>query len=195
MICDSHPLSLGATPSQVFIDGIPQITSPSALNKLGNAQRPPQTPDYEQEIADAVKYEGLPPLGPLRSRTDVVVFTNVSNVWLSDTEGTISNTFAAVADIDRAVVVVQDGRIVCHGVTSNCATYVATIPTVVDLQGGSLQPGLVTVGSSLGLQEIAMEESTTDGMSFDPMHGEIPSIAPHLPRAVDGLIYGTRDSL
>ncbi|KAF7792287.1 hypothetical protein EIP86_003323 [Pleurotus ostreatoroseus] len=200
VIWDSHPLALGATPSQVFIDGISQITSPSALNKAGNAQRAPQTPDFARERADAVKYEGLPPLAPPRSRSGTVVFANVSHVWLGGAGGVVADAFMDLADGDANAdrghgVVVQDGRVVCYGSASDCATYTAEASAVVDLQGGALQPGLVSAGSSLGLQEIAMEPSTTDGVGFDPLQRDVPSIAPDLPRAVDGLIYGTRDAL
>ena len=33
VIWDSHPLALGATPRQVYIDGIPQLEKPQELNK------------------------------------------------------------------------------------------------------------------------------------------------------------------
>lgn len=31
IVYDSHPMALGATPLQVFIDGVPQIPSPHAV--------------------------------------------------------------------------------------------------------------------------------------------------------------------
>ena len=33
VIWDSHPLALGATPRQVYIDGIPQLEKSQELNK------------------------------------------------------------------------------------------------------------------------------------------------------------------
>ena len=33
VIWDWHPLALGATPRQVYIDGIPQLEKPQELNK------------------------------------------------------------------------------------------------------------------------------------------------------------------
>ncbi|KAJ3553840.1 hypothetical protein NM688_g3408 [Phlebia brevispora] len=194
VIWDSHPLSLGATPSQVFIDGIPQISFPSILTKPTSLQKAPATPDFEQEIKDAVKHEGLPPLTPLRTRSDVVLFTNVSNLWLRDATNSVWNVFENLMEWGPGEVVVHDGRILCHGITSGCAAYSADA-TVVDLQRGSLQPGLVTAGSALGLQEIGMEETTTDGAIYNPLGSDVPSLALGLPRAVDGLMYGTRDAL
>ena len=195
VIWDSHPLALGATPVQVFIDGVPQLTSPTVVEKPAASQVAPKTPDFEQDRQDAIKYEGLPPLTPLRSRADTVLFTNVSNVWTRDAEGAVVESFSAKKALP-GVAVVQSGKLICHGGAANCASFTATIDSTIDLQGGSLQPGLVTVGSSLGLQEIQGESSTVDGVVFNPLEGDVPSILGYpLPRAADGLIFGTRDSL
>jgi hypothetical protein len=59
---DSHPLALGATPKQVWIDGISQIESPFSSQKPAAFQKPPATPDFDREAYEAIKYDGLPPL-------------------------------------------------------------------------------------------------------------------------------------
>lgn len=67
-----------------------------------------------------------------------------------------------------------------------------------DLQGGALQPGLVSAGSSLGLQHIAFEASTVDGAVYNPLEGNPPLLAGgegYIPLAVDGLQFHTRDAL
>lgn len=69
---------------------------------------------------------------------------------------------------------------------------------VIDLNGGSISPGLVTFGAALGLEEIQGEESTHDGVVIDPFTKDVPSIIggnKALIRAVDGLQYGGRDTL
>ncbi len=63
---DSHPLALGATPTQVFVDGIPQLRSPVQANKPTNFQKLPKVPKFDREAAAAVKYDGHPPLEPVR---------------------------------------------------------------------------------------------------------------------------------
>ncbi|KAI0949512.1 hypothetical protein AcW1_009102 [Taiwanofungus camphoratus] len=204
VIWDSHPLSLGATPTQVIIDGIPQLTSPYTVEKPSSYQDVPRTPDFDREAADAVKFEGLPPLAPAESTANLVVFTNVSNVWVkdNDSEGVIDlyDFFDSRDFVDgESVVVVEQGRVICSGPSSTCSSYMlrSDIP-MIDLEGGALQPGLVSHGSALGLQEIAMESSTTDGEIYDPLLSDVPSVAGgarYLPRAVDGLQYGTRDAL
>jgi hypothetical protein len=47
----------------------------------------------------------------------------------------------------------------------------------VDLEGGSLAPGLTRYGSPSGLSEILNEPSTNDGAVVDPLvDGNLPSI-------------------
>ena len=67
VLWDSHPLQLGATPLQVFVDGIPQLKDPHVSRKAPKSSAgPPSTPDFTREAEQAVKHEGLPPLEPVR---------------------------------------------------------------------------------------------------------------------------------
>ncbi|THG99926.1 hypothetical protein EW026_g2506 [Hermanssonia centrifuga] len=202
VLWDSHPLALGATPTQVIIDGIPQLSSPHKIAKPHSSQSSPHTPDFELEIAEAIDHAGLPPLGPLISRDGLVLFTNVSSLWIKTSDSLdLMDMFQSNLHGSPGSVVVSQGRIICHGMDSACAGYTlqdGAVVAVVDLQGGSLQPGLASVGSMLGLQEISMEQSTTDGEVYNVLDTDPPSIVGgvgYLPRAVDGLVYGTRDAL
>lgn len=203
VIWDSHPLALGASPVQVLIDGIPQLASSHVVPKPASQQRAPHTPDFDKEADDAVQYEGLPPLEPVRSRSGVVVLTNVSAVFTESADGqTIVETFVAAADSEeRQTVVVHEGKIVCRSAEglSTCSSFLPYEDyTVVDVLSGALQPGLVTAGSTLGLQEIAFETSTSDGSVLDPLSGNPPFLVGgegYMPLAVDGLQFGTRDAL
>jgi hypothetical protein len=62
---------------------------------------------------------------------------------------------------------------------------------------GSVSPSLVTFGSPLGLSNIDQEDSTNDGMIFDPLLENVPKMldSDSLVRAVDGLEFQTRDAL
>ncbi|EKM54391.1 uncharacterized protein PHACADRAFT_258201 [Phanerochaete carnosa HHB-10118-sp] len=203
VIWDSHPLALGATPKQVFIDGIPQLVDPHTAEKPTAAQSVPKTPNFDQEAADAVKYGGLPPLLPSRVRTGTIVFANVSSLLLKDGHRDIHDAFEAHASSLPGVVVIsvseKGAEIMCAGPGGVCVWDLSAENTeVVDLAGGSLQPGLVTVGSNIGLHEIIMEGSTTDGPIYDLLAGDPPTVvggAGYLPKAADGLMFGTRDAL
>ncbi|KZT66550.1 carbohydrate esterase family 9 protein [Daedalea quercina L-15889] len=200
VIWDSHPLALGAAPAQVIIDGIAQIKPSYPAVKPKSSQRVLHTPKWDKEAKAAVDYDGLPPLGPAQSTKGVVVFTNVSSNWVKDRESSdLADLFASTEG--PGAVVVRGGRVVCSSTLyDQCAPYIAANAenVHVDLRGGSLQPGLITTGSSIGLQEIAMEMSTTDGVAFDPLAADVPSIAGgvgYMPRAVDGLQFGSRDAM
>ncbi|TCD63037.1 hypothetical protein EIP91_006073 [Steccherinum ochraceum] len=196
VIWDSHPLALGATPKQVFIDGIPQLKDPHHAEKPKAFQELPRVPNFDDEARDAVKYEGLPPLKVQSAKEDIIVFVNVANIFARAASG-IEETFFSF-DGERGVVVVQNGTVTCSGSSATCMTNSLGDARIVDLKGGAISPGLVTFGAPLGLEEIQGEESTQDGAVFDPFLGKVPSIVggdKALIRAVDGLQYGGRDTL
>jgi imidazolonepropionase-like amidohydrolase len=64
VLWDSHPLNLGATPLQVFIDGIPQLENQPLIPKSSRVQHAPATPNFNQEAQLALhvrcsNYSGL----------------------------------------------------------------------------------------------------------------------------------------
>ena len=159
----------------------------------------PQTPNFNNEATAAIEYDGLPPLLQKESTPHTILFTNLTNAWIRK-----SNKVHALFDdltsaTDRAkhgVIGVRGGDIICVS-AKQCEQYKPLASRTIDLEGGSIQPGLVTYGSNLGLQEIAMEKSTVDGPALDPLTHVIPKILSEetIIRAVDGLQYQTRDAL
>jgi hypothetical protein len=115
---DSHPLALGATPTQVFIDGIQQLKFPHVVHKPRAFQRPPEVPDFSREKAEAIEYEGLPPLEPERVASDVVIFENVKNFFLPTAAG-IQDVFSTKNE-NLSIVIAGNGSILCSGVESSC---------------------------------------------------------------------------
>ncbi|KAJ7164026.1 carbohydrate esterase family 9 protein [Mycena crocata] len=194
VIWDSHPLALGATPTQVFIDGIPQLSDPYVVEKPETFQHSPPVPNFDKEAKEAVEHEGLPPLEPTTVITRPVIFVNVQSAFTPGTVG-IEQLFSTPDNGTLGTIITEYGRIVCAGV---CSTNVADA-TVIDLEGGSISPGLVSFGSPLGLEHIAGEESTLDGPIYDPLSPNgVPAIVGGdgaIIRAVDGLLFRTRDAL
>jgi hypothetical protein len=118
----------------------------------------PKTPDWTNETADALKYEGLPPL-KLQSRSGVVVFTNVSEIFVPDSELNIRQIFSAEG-AGAGVAMVRGGKIMCTGTEAACAqSYAGEDATFVNLEGGSIAPSAIAFGSPLGLGEIAGEST------------------------------------
>ncbi|KAF9069767.1 composite domain of metallo-dependent hydrolase [Rhodocollybia butyracea] len=201
VIWDSHPMALGTTPIQVFIDGIAQLESPAVAEKPEKLQHAPKIPNLDEEAREALKYDGLPPLLP-RASSDHVIFKNVKDVFVRSSSGPgVKKVFSAPqldSENGLRTVVVRNGIPVYIGLYETCHTFLNdSEPTIVDLKGGSISPALVFYGSPLGLQHISMESSTTDGLVSDPLRSDAPSILGNgtLVRAVDGLLYGSRDAL
>ncbi|KAJ3745366.1 carbohydrate esterase family 9 protein [Lentinula detonsa] len=198
-IWDSHPLALGATPVQVYIDGIAQLENPAVAKKPDELQRAPKIPNYDEEARKAVEYDGLPPLSPTESSSELVIFTNVKQVFIKSSMRVVRDFF--VHDEDAlGELIASKGKPICWGSHGTCSFIVGSRtskPTIVDLQGGSVSPALSYYGSPLGLQHITLEPSTTDGEIFDPLSSDVPSILGNgaLIRAADGLQYGSRDAL
>ncbi|KAH7885714.1 hypothetical protein F5I97DRAFT_1874828 [Phlebopus sp. FC_14] len=195
VLWDSHPLALGATPLQVFIDGIPQLETPFTTKKF-EPQTAPTTPNFDTEAKDALANVGLPPLEPYTMTSGGILFHNVSSMWRRDGSG-VHPVFLTHSVEDEGVVLVENGEVKCTGSMASCASYAAEGLRVINLEGGSIAPALVSAGSAIGLQEIAMEASTSDGAVLDPLEASIPGILGDgsIIRAVDGLMFGTRDAL
>ena len=172
---------------------------PHILSESVPPLKPPKTPDFEEEAKAAVEYEGLPPLQPKEPSSQAILFTNLTNVWIrkgNKVHSVFDDLTSPTDRAERSVVGVKAGNIICI-TAKECEQFESLIERIVDLEGGAIQPGLVTYGSGLGLQEIAMERSTVDGPVLDPLTHDIPKILGKaaLIRAVDGLQYQTRDSL
>jgi hypothetical protein len=194
VIWDSHPLALSATPIQVFIDGVPQLENAHVAQKPDAFQHTPEVPNFDKEAQQAVEHDGLPPLEPTTITTRPVVFVNVRSVFAPGPSG-VEQLFSAADDSPLGTVVAENGHITCVGA---CSTDL-TDASVVDLEGGSFSPGLVSFGSPLGLEHIAGEESTIDGPIYDPLaKNGVPEIVGGdgaIIRAADGLLFHTRDAL
>ncbi|KZV62706.1 carbohydrate esterase family 9 protein, partial [Peniophora sp. CONT] len=194
VLWDSHPLSLGATPKQVFIDGVAQLSKPHTISKPDSFQEVPQTPNFDKEASKARTHDGLPPLAPNSTSSGTVVFANVKSVFLPDVKGKL----VAQESEGAGSVVVRAGKVLCTFSACSQSLLEDASAKIVDLKGGSLAPGLSTYGPPLGLAEIVAEPSTVDGVVFDPLLGPVPGIlggVENVVRAVDGLAFGGRDAL
>ncbi|GJJ16001.1 hypothetical protein Clacol_010280 [Clathrus columnatus] len=202
VIWDSHPLALGATPKQVYIDGIPQLEHPHINEKPALSQKAPTVPNFDKEREAAVKHEGLPPLTPAKQVKNVV-FKGVKSIFIKNTvTNTVEELNLKTGDYtsrENSIVVIEDGKISCIGVHATCSEFLSSSSyESVDLENGTLASSFITFGSELGTVEIAGESSTQDGPIFDPLSKDIPSIAGGdglVIQAVDGLIYSTRNAL
>jgi hypothetical protein len=203
VLWDSHPLRLGATPAAVWVDGIVQPLGAEIGVLVGKGKEapewrePPKVPDWKRERQEALKWEGLPPLNVDRV-SEAVVFANVSAVLIRGVEGIEYMFRSSAADHTRGDVIVHSGKIICAGVDNACNSLVPIGARLVDLEGGMLAPAFISVGSNLGLQEIADEPSTGDGLPFDAFAEDVPEVFRDpggIVQAADALEFQTRNAL
>nr|XP_031860080.1 uncharacterized protein CI109_004444 [Kwoniella shandongensis]KAA5527152.1 hypothetical protein CI109_004444 [Kwoniella shandongensis] len=165
VVWDSFPLALGATPKQTYIDGIPQIINPHVVQKPAEAQKIFSEGKWDKEITETIATRGETDLTPKKSAKNIL-FQDVAAHYFDNFDAT---TF----ENGRGDVVVQDGEITCMGKCVIEESDVAAFE-VIDLKGGSIAPGLITVGSFVGLMDIRQEKSTRDGTAQDPLKEEGP---------------------
>ena len=143
VVWDSDPLSVGAAPVQVWIDGTVQFENPVKLKK----------PTAEVIVPD----ENLSHVVEEPTLVEDVVFTGVSNILTAE----VSSPGAV------RTVVVSKGRITCVG---NCntelqalqATAKSKIP-VIKLRNGYLSGSFTGFGGTIGLNAIDYEAVTDNG--------------------------------
>lgn len=191
-------MALGATPSQVFIDGIAQLEAPHIVSKPKNYQRTPRVPNFNNDAQKAVKYEGLPPLAPKKIPINTsIIFKNVKSLYQKK-GGVIEQVLLPQKTGNFSTIVIRNGSIVCSG-DELCSKVAPLDPAflTIDLEGGSISPGFVSFGSPLGLQHMDQEPSTNDGIVYDHLLQPIPDVLGNsaIIHAVDGLEYGSRDAL
>lgn len=205
-------MQLGATPIKVWIDGVLEV--PIAVEKGGSEhkvpvgrgkehhdwQEVPEVPNWDKERQRTIDWEGLPPLGGIRTR-EAVVFTNVSELWVRHPEHGIVQQFNArfkKFDSEDQVVVIDSGKITCVGPSDSCAGFMNWDSERTNLRGGVISPGLTSFGSILGLQEIEQEASTGPGKPYDALIQNVPDIVGDISgveRASDALLFQTRNAL
>ncbi|KAG0166987.1 hypothetical protein DFQ28_007665 [Apophysomyces sp. BC1034] len=170
VIWDRPPLELGAAPLQVFVDGEPLLEErpiPIAVEKKEKSAQ-----------VQTLTTKGL----NIKEGTKNFVLKNVRHVLLNNKD---------VNDGDSNTVVVQNGKVVCTG--TDCEQFSTASVTgepmsEVDVQGGYVIPGLIAVGSKLGLVEIPSEESTSDGTARASASHDANIVV----EALDGIKLGTR---
>ena len=147
-----------------------------------------------------------------------MVFENVGSVYgkmknqdgeadlivkIFDSRPSSPDSMNAIPEFGSAII--DSGKLLCAGISETCSLEKLNLSlginnfpqvTYVDLQGGSLQPGLLSFGSALGLEHIQGEVSTKDGYVSEPILGDPPKVVgAKSVKAVDGLEFGSRDAL
>ncbi|EFQ27101.1 uncharacterized protein GLRG_02272 [Colletotrichum graminicola M1.001] len=174
VVWDAHPLSVGATPLQVYIDGNPQLENPIVQESMGTAFNEASTQEA-LPVAPKMRTE----LEPGKRETFCRKTKKAeANFVINGITSTFLENHPQVPTVFRDAsggnytLVVSNGAVTCLDTPRGCSSAVARVSTeaeaiTLDLSNGHLLPGLTAVTTSLGMVEIASEESTGDG-SVDP---------------------------
>ncbi|PYH83291.1 hypothetical protein BO82DRAFT_431036 [Aspergillus uvarum CBS 121591] len=151
VVWDSHPLSNGATPLQVYIDG--RATLNSTIDQLKSVQTTLSAPSSRPQPIHTERTS----VCDQASRADAnLIITGITKALIPDLHPQ-SNT-------DNLTLVLSGGRIACLGPATECLSNAVDDSTAIHLQNGHILPGLTAVTAGLGLQDIIMESSTGDGI-------------------------------
>jgi hypothetical protein len=159
VIWDSHPLALGATPIQVFIDGVPIFDEETAEKKL-------HAKPERQEIPKSREFDEIEALtGEVESEEmnqKEFVATGIRKAYLRRGNGleVLSSTSESLT------MVVRGGRIEC--LSTSCSDEVGIAAAqgfpIYQLRNGCILPGLTILSPGHGLLDIESEGSTIDGI-------------------------------
>lgn len=178
VVWDSHPLSIGATPKQVFIDGV--ATLDPAKVEVSSAHV------VVAQGADAHTGAGKPAMRATLAHEERekvcsrsgdegrgFVISGITRSFLDEfPELLVTGVGGAQSAQDNLTMVIADGKVACLGTGADCAAATTQLRgshdgehvTSIDLQNGHLSRGLIAVTSSLGIAEISMAPTTGDGI-------------------------------
>lgn len=170
VVWDSHPLSVGATPKQVYIDGIatldPLQVEESAARVV--AKQGLQAPATRATVSEDERKRVC---GSSRKPGQAFVITGLNKVFLDEFSGLLPAAGGSPSRGDRLTLVIADGEVACLGTERSCSAAADAVHeqrgkddvVYMQLKDGHLTRGLTAVTNSLGLQEISTDPATGDG--------------------------------
>ena len=148
VVWDSHPLSIGATPLQVYIDGRATL-NPSTVEESFTDVRttPSEAPTARPTLDPQTRQEFCQ-----KFDNGKTVITGITTSYLPTTHATSENL----------TLVLSSGKILCLDTSQNCLSH-SEGGALLALQNGHISPGAIAISRTLGLAEIEFEETTGDG--------------------------------
>ncbi|KAF7520711.1 hypothetical protein G7054_g12688 [Neopestalotiopsis clavispora] len=171
VVWDSHPLSIGATPQQVFIDGIATLDAKMVQSSTGSSMESAAAPDTTLEAPvmrtrqDSTTANDFCTLAKQPGQSFIV--HGIRKSFLDNHPhhaGSLST-----AGTKNLTLVIDNGHVACLDTRAACDDMIIAAgnnnATQLTLQNGHLLPGLTAVTDSLGIKEISMAEETGNGVS------------------------------
>ncbi|KAH8662401.1 hypothetical protein BX600DRAFT_414492 [Xylariales sp. PMI_506] len=174
VVWDAHPLSIGATPRQVYIDGV-ALLDPAQVEANMDYHQTTQTISKEGNSSMAISATSSPP--KMRPQIADDVKSKLCDVDNIKTKGFIITGIrqsflgnihpGGEAGSNLTLVVSSNGQVVCLGTSAHCDSQVLIAHQSgvvnINLSDGYLTPGLTAVTQKLGMVEVDIAAETGDG--------------------------------
>ena len=163
VVWDVNPLHVGATPIQVYIDGLPTLDPLKVNESFSDVQG--------ESVTDIAEPQIRPKILPSERQETCKQIENGKTVIVGITTSYLKST-ANLSPASNLTIILDKGKISCLSSIQNCSSYLSSQHQTISLQNGHISPGATTL-SSLGLSEIVTEESTSDGevnYKLDPLN-------------------------
>ncbi|KAH8802876.1 hypothetical protein F5884DRAFT_803522 [Xylogone sp. PMI_703] len=169
VVWDSHPLSVGATPLQVYIDGKATLDPnkvAESMSKVGSKRASPtvKKPGMRKVLGKDIREDIC---GQLQQQGQKIVVSGIKQSFLDSHS-------AITSEEGNMTMVIDSGEIICLGSNIECIS-AASGGYEVQLSEGYVLPGLTLISANLGLSDIASDTDTGDGMvslKLDPTNPE-----------------------
>lgn len=163
VVWDSHPLSVGATPIQVYIDGRPlfdvkreeESKTLIVMKERSEASKPRMRSSTDQEL----KREFC---SSIQREDEITVIKGIVKSLLPP--GILPFEILPPSN-ESLVLVLKNKKPLCINTESVCLELHPTTATskILTLSDGHLLPGLTVLSVGIGLSEIEAEKATQDG--------------------------------
>jgi imidazolonepropionase-like amidohydrolase len=156
VVWDSHPLSVGATALQVYIDGRPTLdpkkVEDSLSTKASESTRTSSAPSMRKILQPDVK-EKL--CRNVENSKNKITISGIKKSYLND-------ILSLETDSGPSTIVIDGGKIICFDSQKKCSA-VSSDGIVISLENGYVLPGLIATSVGFGLAEIETIPGSSDG--------------------------------
>jgi imidazolonepropionase-like amidohydrolase len=156
VVWDSHPLSVGATALQVYIDGRATLDPKKVEDSLSTTvseSAPNSGAPIMRKILQADVKEKL--CSNVENSKHKITISGIMKSYLDDSS-------SSETDSDPFTMVVEGGKIVCFDSQQKCSM-ASSDGVVVNLENGYVLPGLIATSVGFGLTEILAIPGSSDG--------------------------------
>ncbi|KAJ6438791.1 ethylene receptor [Purpureocillium lavendulum] len=163
VIWDRHPLRVGATPLEVYIDGSSQVRASDAAWHASNKRTAALSAPGARPTGDHAK-------NCRQGAADFVLY-GIQRSYVGQ-----DNMRSDMAEGHNLTAVFQNGKMVCLGgrrCDDRAKEAIEKRAAVINVRDGHILPGLTIVTRLHGLAEMHQEPSTTDGYSHGDIDGPV----------------------